>query len=445
MNSKLAGIEKNSDNKTHSLHFWLRRPARATKLLEESIQILKKRNKLIQIADKSAGGWNTVQEYLSDDVASNSEDEKRIRATESRAVRKIKTTKTYNVLYHRNYVDSVLGHWTSGPFLCSPLGDSWSLGHIWPLEKSFSSGFWNDSDRVQSSELKRLLFHLRSTVIDSRAKTTVSKYANGFKRFLAWAQKYPEIDSILPASELYAHKLANLVDPCESDLVGSIVESWKRILNRPVQKKELINATIIKTLFNRFCNPRTLRDLRLLSICTVSYAGFLRYSELCSIKTNNLAFKPQYLDFFISSSNTDCYRNGKSVVIAKTNTPFCPVAILLDYIKAGDIVLTSDMYIFRSIVYVKKYNKFVFKKKNAKLSYTRAREIVKAALSFIGLDAKLFGLYSFRSVGASAVANNGFSDRFFKAHGRWKTENAKDGYIADNLDKRLSVSKKLGI
>ncbi|CAG2240881.1 unnamed protein product [Mytilus edulis] len=243
----------------------------------------------------------------------------------------------------------------------------------------------------------------------------------------------------------WAHKLANLVDPCESDLVGSIVESSKRILNRPVQKKEPIDATTIKTLFNRFCNPRTLRDLRLLSICTVSYAGFLRYSELCSIKANNLAFKPEYLEIFISSSKTDCYRNGKSVVIAKTNTPFCPVAILLDYIKAGDIVLTSDMYIFRSIVYVKKYNKLFLRKKNAKLSYTRAREIVKAALSFIGLDAKLFGLHSFRSVGASAVANNGISDRFFKAHGRWKTENAKDGYIADNLDKRLSVSKKLGI
>ncbi|VDI56275.1 Hypothetical predicted protein [Mytilus galloprovincialis] len=208
-----------------------------------------------------------------------------------------------DVLCHRTYTGSVLAYLVTGPlrsilfghwtFLCSPLGDSWSLGHTWPLEKIFSSGFWNDSDSVQSSELKRLLFHLRSTVIDSRAKTTVSKYANGFKRFLAWAQKYPEIDSILPASELYvslylqhlmqtvkhyssvetafysikwAHKLANLVDPCESDLVRSIVESSKRILNRPVQKKEPIDATIIKTLFNRFCNPRTLRDLRLLSI-----------------------------------------------------------------------------------------------------------------------------------------------------------------------------------
>jgi hypothetical protein len=35
-------------------------------------------NKLIRIADKSEGGWTTVDEYLSDEVASDSEDQKRI-------------------------------------------------------------------------------------------------------------------------------------------------------------------------------------------------------------------------------------------------------------------------------------------------------------------------------------------------------------------------------
>ncbi|VDI40756.1 Hypothetical predicted protein [Mytilus galloprovincialis] len=63
------------------------RPKKAVRVLEDSSVQLKKRN-------KSEGGWRTVNEYLSDEVASDSEDEKRIRAADNRAVKKIKAEKT---------------------------------------------------------------------------------------------------------------------------------------------------------------------------------------------------------------------------------------------------------------------------------------------------------------------------------------------------------------
>ena len=40
-----------------------------------------------------------------------------------------------------------------------------------------------------------------------------------------------------------------------------------------------------------------------------------------------------------------------------------------------------------------------------------------------------YGLHGLRARGASAAANNGVPDRLFKRHGRWQSENAKDGYI----------------
>ena len=47
--------------------------------------------------------------------------------------------------------------------------------------------------------------------------------------------------------------------------------------------------------------------------------------------------------------------------------------------------------------------------------------------------------------GASAATNTGVSDRLFKRQGRWKTDQAKDGYIEDKLDSLLSVSRSLHI
>ena len=47
--------------------------------------------------------------------------------------------------------------------------------------------------------------------------------------------------------------------------------------------------------------------------------------------------------------------------------------------------------------------------------------------------------------GATAAANAGVGDRLFKRHGRWRSDKVKDGYVKDNLEALLSVSKSLGI
>ena len=52
------------------------------------------RQKLIRMADSSEGGWQTVREYEVNDLASDSEDEKRINRADARAVKKIKRMKT---------------------------------------------------------------------------------------------------------------------------------------------------------------------------------------------------------------------------------------------------------------------------------------------------------------------------------------------------------------
>ena len=91
--------------------------------------------------------------------------------------------------------------------------------------------------------------NLKVTILDSRAKNTVCKYTGGFKRFIAWIQSYPEISSVLPCKEIHvglylqhltetakhfstietamysikwAHNLAGLMDPCDSEFIRNI-------------------------------------------------------------------------------------------------------------------------------------------------------------------------------------------------------------------------------
>ena len=131
----------------------------------------------------------------------------------------------------------------------------------------------------------------------------------------------------------------------------------------------------------------------------------------------------------IQSNKTDIYRQGNQVVIARTFTKTCPVAMLELYIKLADIASTDrDVYVFRNLTKLK--TGYCLRKTNQPMSYSRVRELVLKAISPIVDDFSKFSLHSLRSGGASQAAKAGITDRLFKRHGRWISESAKDGYTS---------------
>ena len=62
----------------------------ALKNLKNCLEIIRKHNKLIRLADNSEAGWAIVEEYQTDELASDTDDDRKIRRAEKAALEKKK-------------------------------------------------------------------------------------------------------------------------------------------------------------------------------------------------------------------------------------------------------------------------------------------------------------------------------------------------------------------
>ena len=102
----------------------------------------------------------------------------------------------------------------------------------------------------------------------------------------------------------------------------------KRSLEKAKSKKEPITPDHLAALVNKFGNAKaSLKNLRLLALCLIGYAGFLRFNELSNIKRKDIIFYDAYAKREKKSekNKTDVYREWKRVLIAKTGNYTWPV------------------------------------------------------------------------------------------------------------------------
>ena len=86
----------------------------------------------------------------------------------------------------------------------------------------------------------------------------------------------------------------------------------------------------------------------------------------------------------------------------------CPIELVSQYFKKGNIRDNCQKYIFRGIITTKSHSKLRSCDKH--ISYTCIRQNVIEGLNNIGAETKLFGLHSLRVGGATAAVNLGVND-----------------------------------
>lgn len=305
----------------------------------------------------------------------------------------------------------------------------------------------------------------------SRADSTTKQYCASFLKFKKWAKIQGIGDQdIFPSKVLHvsiylaclsqqanspssvneafygikwAHDITGCSSPTDNQLVRNILEGAKRILAKPISKKEPITVELLRKMYYKLFDRNNLYNQRTICMCLLSFSGFLRSKELINIKRSDVFLFSDHVEIFIESSKTDVYRDGTRVVIARVFSDLCPVSNLELYFGLAGIQDDSQGYVFCAVSKTDHGHKL--RDCGKPISYTRVREIFIEAFTGIVNNIKQYGLHSLRSGGATASVVRGIPDRLFKRHGRWRSESAKDGYVKDPLSDRLSVSKNLGL
>ena len=84
----------------------------------------------------------------------------------------------------------------------------------------------------------------------------------------------------------------------------------------------------------------SLSDIHLVASSLLAYSAFLRYDDLSTLRCCDITFSSESMSAHITSSKTDQYRQGDSVLVARTGSALCPVAMLERYYSLGHNYVT---------------------------------------------------------------------------------------------------------
>ena len=320
---------------------------------------------------------------------------------------------------------------------------------------------------IESGTLLPGMSNLATTLNEGRSVNTRKTYYHSFNQWRDWAvahgctplpanelsfsvylghlistgSSFPKIHGIFYAVK-HHHVLSTAKDPCESFIVKRLYEAARRNCRKGFNRKRPVTIEDISKIHEFFQSNSSLTSLRSWTMVLLMFSGFFRYDEVSQIRLGHITVTAEYLEIYLPQSKGDIYRDGDVVVIAAVGGALCPLSTLRRYLVEANII-DDTAYIFRALRKTKRGYSLVTK--NSPLAYNTVRTMILTIARSSGVDCTNLGTHSLRAGGASISANNGTNDRIFKRHGRWKSDKAKDGYVKDSLENRLSVTRNLGL
>ena len=144
--------------------------------------------------------------------------------------------------------------------------------------------------------------------------------------------------------------------------VRATLEGLQRTLAKLVVKKEPMTVEMLEAIVQDTDKSSHLADLRLATACLLGFSGFLQFDELMHLRPCDIMIEMDVMTLKIACSKTDQLRLGDSVVVSRTGTRTCPVAMLERYLSRIATAPGDKKFLFRPIQSTKK-GKFLRKDK----------------------------------------------------------------------------------
>ena len=236
--------------------------------------------------------------------------------------------------------------------------------------------------------------------------------------------------------------ISALNNPLNEEFLNRISQSENRNKSKLKVRKKPLSNSMVQTILDKinFIKNPSLTELRNAIIPCMAYALLLRHDEISHLNCNHISVVKDGLKFFIPSSKTDVYREGKYVFLSKDNYDL--YTLFLRYLEKARLNINDNHFLFASIRYDNSLREFILI--NEKLSYNVYSDIVKKAVSDLGYDPKEYGTHSCRSGGATDLAPH-ISEYELLISGRWSDSRSIGSYVEIPQERRIEINNVLGL
>jgi site-specific recombinase XerD len=220
------------------------------------------------------------------------------------------------------------------------------------------------------------------------------------------------------AAVRYAHRLADLEPPTNSEKVRATLRGIRRTVGAAPARKAPVLAEMARAM--ALAAPAGLKGIRDRALLLLGFAGAFRRSELVALNVADLEESEDGLKITIRRSKTDQEGHGETIAIIRGGA-CCPVKAVTAWLQASGI---SDGALFRPVA------------KGGRLGAERLTDqsvcdLVKAYAERIGLKASDFGAHSLRAGFLTSAARRGASVFKMRDVSRHKSMDVLQAYVRD--------------